>query len=109
MLVMQAVKYGAPSVYYGYKALGSYGAINPDYIYHQGKKYEINSFYTSTLAGASYLYFKDNKVPNGEKMIIEVNGTVYTLVKQTDYNRYYIKAWLFTAGSTYIIKILSIE
>lgn len=109
MLVMQAGKTSGSSNYsYGYSD-GTYGKINPNYIMYQGEKYVIQNFYTSTLFGASYLYFKDNKMPNGERLIIEVNGTVYTLEKPTNHNRYYIKANLFTSVGTYIIKILSIE
>lgn len=111
MLVMQAGTNYASKPSYGYDASISlnYGSISPNYILHQGKKYKIIMFYTTTLFGASYLKFEDNKIPNAEKMIIEVNGTVYTLVKQADYNRYYIKASLFTKLTTYTIKILSIE
>lgn len=97
--------------YYGYNSSTSngYGSISPNYIYHQGTKYEIDSFYSSSFYKASHLYFKDNNMPNGEKMIIEVNGTAYTLEKQTDYMRYRIATTLFTATGTYAIKILSIE
>lgn len=106
VLVMQAGSNGAPKPSYGY---GAYGKISPDYIVHQGEKYVIQNFYTATRFGASYLYFKDDKMPNGEKIIIEVNGTIYTLVKRAGYNGYYIAASLFTSVGTYIIKILSIE
>lgn len=92
---------------YGYDSSASngYGSLSPNYFYHQGTKYEVQSFYTNSAR--SYLYLKDNNMPNGEKMTIEVNGTAYTLEKQTTY--YLIKARLFTAVDTYVIKILSIE
>ena len=106
---MQAGKTsGTSTPSYGYGD-GTYGKINPDYIMYQGEKYVIQNFYTSTLFSTSYLYFKDNKMPNGERLIVEVNGTVYTLVKPANHNRYDIKASLFTSVDTYIIKILSIE
>lgn len=106
VLVMQAGTNGASYPSYGYDG---YGSISPDYILHQGEKYVINIFYTTTIFGKSYLYFKNNKIPNGEKMIIEVNGIIYTLNKEAQYNRYRIDANLFTSVGTYIIKILSIE
>lgn len=108
MLVMQANSNGSSKPSYGYGA-GGLGKISPDYIMYQGEKYVINTFYTSTLFGASYLYFKDDKMPNGERLTVEVNGTVYTLIKNTNVNQYYIKASLFPSVGTYIIKILSIE
>lgn len=106
VLVMQAGTNGASYPSYGYDG---YGSISPDYILHQGEKYVIQNFYTATRFSRSHLYFKDNKIPNGEKMIIEVNGIVYTLNKEAQYNRYRIDANLFTSVGTYIIKILSIE
>lgn len=110
MLVMQAGTNGASSYpSYGYGSGGNYGSISPDYILHQGEKYVISNFYTATRFSRCYLYFKDNKIPNGEKMIIEVNGTVYTLNKEAKFNRYSIATNLFTSVDTYVIKILSIE
>lgn len=106
VLVMQAGMNGASYPSYGYDG---YGSISPDYILHQGEKYVIQNFYTATRFSSCYLYFKDNKIPNGEKMIIEVNGIVYILNKEAQYNRYRIDANLFTSVGTYIIKILSIE
>lgn len=106
MLVMQAGTNGAPRPSYGYDG---YGSISPDYILHQGEKYVIDIFYTTTRFSKSYLYFKDDKIPKGEKMIIEVNGTVYTLNKEVQYNRYSIATTLFPSAGTYTIKILSIE
>lgn len=92
---------------YGYTT--SYGSISPDFIYHQGEKYEIQDFYTSTLFSTTYLTLKDNKMPKGDRMIIEVNGTVYTLVKQVEHNRYILKERIFQSDGTYTIKILSIK
>lgn len=108
VLVMQAGEAARPtSIYYGYK-YGTYGKINPNYIMYLGEKYVITQFYTYSSTGDSMLYFQDNKIPNGIKMLVEINGTVYTLVKQPGYHRYYIKARLFTSVGTYTIKILSI-
>lgn len=69
----------------------------------------IQDFYTSTLFSTTYLKFKDNKMPKGDRMIIEVNGTVYTLVRQLNYNRYILKELIFTSDGIYTIKILSIQ
>lgn len=106
MLVMQAGTNAAGYASYGYDG---YGSISPNYILHQGEKYVIQKFYTSTLFGASYLAFQDNKTPNSLRVTVEVNGTVYNLIKNTNVNQYYIKASLFPSVGTYIIKILSIE
>ncbi len=106
---MQAGKSTTLLPYYGYNSSTSngYGSLSPNYFYHQGTKYEIKSFYSTY--GITHLYFKDNNMPNGEKIIIEVNGTAYTLEINADYMRYYINKMLFTATGTYVIKILSIE
>ena len=111
MLVMQAGKNsGSSRRQYGYIA-GAYGKITPDYIMYKGEKYVIKYFYAlAHFPMESYLSFQDNKVPNGERLIVEVNGTVYTLTKQTNSNQYSISgAALFTSVGTYTIKILSIE
>lgn len=107
VLIMQAGSDGESRPVYGYAS--SMGKISPDYIMYQGEKYVISSFYTSSGFHRSYLSFKHSKIPNGDKMVIEVNGTVYTLVKRASTNEYRIGASLFTSVGTYIIKILSIE
>lgn len=109
MLVMRAGKSSSSSRrQYGYIA-GSYGKITPDYIMYKGEKHVIKHFYAlANFPMVSYLSFQDNKVLS-KRLIVEVNGTVYTLTK-TDSNSYSISgAALFTSVGTYIIKILSIE
>ena len=76
-----------------------------------GVTYEINSFVTKVeggyIIGRTSLSFKDDKIPKGDRIIIEVNGSVYTL---TNYrNTYYVDAKIFTSMNVYKIKILSIE
>lgn len=107
MLVMQAASDGASNPSYGYSP--GYGKISPDYIMYQGEKYVISHFFTSSGYHRSYLSFKNSKIPNGNKMVIEVNGTVYSLAKRVSTNEYNIGKQLFTSAGTYIIKILSIE
>lgn len=107
MLMMQAGKY---SYTYGYAA-SAYGSLFPNFIYHQGVTYEIDSFVTRVkgtyIVGRTSLSFKGTNLPKGDRIIIEVNGTVYTLTRHKD--TYYVEALLFTSTSTYTIKILSIE
>ena len=108
MLIMQAGR--NKTSYYGYSA-SNYGSLLPNFIYHQGVTYEINSLVTKVeggyIIGRTSLSFKDNKIPKGDRIIIEVNGSVYTL---TNYrNIYYVDAKIFTSMDTYKIKILSIE
>ena len=107
VLIMQADSNGESKPSYGYSS--GLGKISPDYIMYQGEKYVISYFFTSSGYHRSYLSFKNNKIPNGDKMVIEVNGTVYTLVKRAATNEYHTAASLFTSVGTYIIKILSIE
>lgn len=95
---------------YGYSA-SIYGSLSPNFIYHQGVTYEIASLCTKVVGGyiigRTSLSFKDDKIPKGDRIIIEVNGSVYTL---TNYrNIYYVDAKIFTSMDTYKIKILSIE
>lgn len=107
MLVMQA---GKRSYDYGYVA-STYGSLFPSFIYHQGVTYEINEFVTRVKGaysvGRTHLSFKDNNLPKGDRIIIEVNGTVYTLTRHGD--TYYVDAIIFTSMDAYKIKILSIE
>lgn len=107
VLIMQADSNGASKPSYGYSS--GLGKISTDYIMYQGEKYVISYFYTSTGYHRSYLSFKENKLPEGDKMVIEVNGTVYTLVKRVSTREYTTAASLFPSVGTYIIKILSIE
>lgn len=104
---MQADSNGESSPSYGYSS--GMGKISPDYIMYQGEKYVIFHFFTSSAYHRSYLSFKSNKIPNGDKMVIEVNGTVYAFVKRFSTNEYISGAQIFTSVGTYIIKILSIE
>lgn len=108
MLVMQAKK-GVLGC--GYNAYGSkpYGSLTPNYIYHQGEKYEIDEFHSKYFEERTDLFFKNNKSPNCEKIIIEVNSTIYTFVKPTGSVPYTITERIFTEAATYTIKILSIE
>lgn len=110
MLVMQA---GNKGYNYGYERSPNYiyGELTPNYIMCQGEKYEILAFYTYTRFRKTYVSFKDNKMPNAEKMITEINGTVYTFLRDEDVTnkRFRITTSIFTSTSTYIIKILSIE
>lgn len=98
--------------YYGYQ-LSYYGSLSPNFIYHQGVTYEISSFETKVegayVVGRTSLSFKDNKIPKGNRIIIEVNGSVYTLTYNNNNKKYYVDAKIFTSTITYIIKILSIE
>lgn len=107
VLIMQA---GRNKSTYGYAA-SAYGSLSPNFIYHQGVTYEINSFVTKVeggyIIGRTSLSFKDNKLPKGDRIIIEVNGTVYTLTVHN--NTYYVDAKIFTSMDAYKIKILSIE
>lgn len=104
---MQAGSNGEARPVYGYTS--SMGEISPDYIMYQGEKYVISYFFTSSGSSKSFLNFENTKILNGDKMVIEVNGTVYVLVKMALSNEYIIDAMLFTSVGTYIIKILSIE
>ena len=108
VLIMQAGSY--KSIYYGYAA-SRYGSLSPNFIYHQGVTYEINSFVTKVegayIIGRTSLSFKDNKIPKGDRIIIEVNGSVYTLTNHS--NIYYVDARIFTSMNVYKIKIVSIE
>lgn len=107
MLVMQAGKSG---YIYGYVA-SAYGSLFPNFIYHQGVTYEINSFVTIVkggyIIGRTSLSFKGTNLSKGDRIIIEVNGTVYTLTRHKD--TYYVDALIFTSMDAYKIKILSIE
>ncbi len=107
VLVMQA---GRREYAYGYVA-SAYGSLFPNFIYHQGVTYEIISFVTQVkgayIIGRTSLSFKDTNLPKGDRIIIEVNGTVYTLTRHGD--TYYVGAIIFTSMDTYKIKILSIE
>lgn len=113
MLVMQAGTIGTSSPSYGYEHSANYiyGELTPNYIMYQGEKYEILSFYTYIQFSKIYLSFKNNKMPNAGKMIIEINGTVYTFIRNEGITnkRFRIETSIFTSTSTYIIKILSIE
>lgn len=95
---------------YGYIA-SAYGSLFPNFIYHQGVTYEIISFITRVkgayIIGRTSLFFKDTNLPKGDRIIIEVNGTVYTLIRYRD--TYYVDALIFTSMDAYKIKILSIE
>nr|DAH41592.1 MAG TPA: hypothetical protein [Caudoviricetes sp.] len=95
---------------YGYVA-SAYGSLFPNFIYHQGVTYEIISFVTKVkggyIIGRTSLSFKDTNLPKGDRIIIEVNGTVYTLTRRRD--TYYVDAIIFTSMDAYKIKILSIE
>lgn len=108
MLIMQAGHY--KNSYYGYSA-SIYGSLSPNFIYHQGVTYEIASLSTkvvgSYIIGRTSLSFKDNKIPKGDRIIIDVNGGVYTLTKHG--NIYYVDEKIFISMNTYKIKILSIE
>ena len=110
VLVMQA---GNKGYSYGYERSSNYiyGELTPNYIMCQGEKYEILTFYTYNRFSKTYVSFKDNKMPNAEKMIIEINGTVYTFLRDEGVTnkRFRITTSIFTSTSTYIIKILSIE
>lgn len=107
VLVMQA---GNHKYSYGYAA-SAYGSLFPNFIYHQGVTCEINSFVTRVkgayIVGRTSLSFKDNNLPKGDRIIIEVNGTVYTLTRHDAI--YYVDALIFTSMDAYKIKILSIE
>ena len=113
MLVMQAGTIGTPPTSYGYNRSANYiyGELTSNYIMYQGEKYEILSFYTYIKFSKTYLSFKNDKMPNAEKMIIEINGTVYTFIRDegNTNKRFRIATSIFTSTSTYIIKILSIE
>lgn len=108
VLIMQAGHY--KNSYYGYSA-SIYGSLSPNFIYHQGVTYEIASLSTkvvgSYIIGRTSLSFKDNKIPKGDRIIIDVNGGVYTLTRYRD--TYYVDALIFTSMDAYKIKILSIE
>lgn len=107
VLIMQA---GMHKSTYGYVASG-YGSLSPNFILSSGVTYEIVSFVTKVeggyIIGRTSLSFKDNKIPKGDRIIIEVNGSVYTLTNHS--NIYYVDAKIFTSMDTYKIKILSIE
>lgn len=79
----------------------------------KGVTYEIRSFETNVdgpyVVGRTSLSFKDNKRPEGNRIIIEVNGSVYTLTYNNNNKKYYVEAKIFTSTSIYIIKILSIK
>lgn len=110
VLVMQAGHKGDD---YGYNRFSNYiyGELTPNYIMYQGEKYEILSVYTYTRFGKTYFSFNNNKMPKGQKMIIEINGTVYTFIRDEGITnkRFIIETSIFTSTSTYIIKILSIK
>lgn len=112
VLIMQAERSNGKYSYYGYK-LSYYGSLSPNFILSSRVTYEIRSFETNVdgpyVVGRTSLSFKDNKRPEGNRIIIEVNGNVYTLTYDNDLNKYYVDAKIFTSTSTYIIKILSIE
>lgn len=97
---------------YGYAA-SAYGSLSPNFIYHQGVTYEIISFVTKVeggyIIGRISLSFKDTNLPKGDRIIIEVNGTVYTLTRHKNSNTYYVDVKIFTSMDAYKIKILSIE
>jgi hypothetical protein len=96
--------------FYGYRA-SVYGSLSPNFIYHQGVTYEIYSFSTKVtgpyIVGRTSLSFKDDKIPKGNRIIIEVNGSVYTLTNHS--NIYYVDAIIFKSMNVYKIKILSIQ
>lgn len=103
---MQADSNGASRPAYGYSS--AIGKISPDYIMYQGEKYVISYFFTSSGDHRSYLSFKNNKMPNVNKIVLEVNGAVHNLVKRES-TREYTGVTIFTSVGTYIIKILSME
>ena len=111
VLLMQAVKKTA-----GFMGISStigysiaQGSLSPNYIYHQGEKYEITYFRSLILSDETGITFKDAKILNGERIIVEVNGTVHTFVKNNDSGSYTCSVRIFTTEGTYTIKILSIQ
>lgn len=76
----------------------------------KGKNIISHIFYTIPAYNRNFVYFEGNKSPKGDSLIIEVNGTVYTLMKKAESNFYSnFDVSIFPSEGTYTIKILSIE
>lgn len=117
VLIMQAEKYFNLDIFGFIRQ--SMGSISPGSILYQGEEYEILSFFSYKSGENTVLSFSDDKFSKIAKLIIQVNGAVYTLIRTfvqidpdappTDQVFYGCDKEIFTSYGTYTIKILSIE
>ena len=84
-------------------------SITPSSITYKGVEYRFKFFYSITDDNYTLLRFWDDKMPEGDKITIRVNGVIYTLLKEPEKFRYGIYKIIFPSAGTYTIEILSIR
>lgn len=105
-MIMQA-GYNRASRAYGYNSDTTiYGSLTPNIIKYQGVSYTINVFHS---VYDTIMAFANNKMPPISTIVLNINGTRYTLTKDNKFKNFSTSATAFTSQKTYKIKIISMQ